>query len=584
VTRARLIGGLDRLGVSPWFAYGSIFAIQAKVLWGIWHYRDLSAGDSSNYFIDATAWVDHRWVDPLFSPLYTSLWGTLLNSVHDTYAATIAHRVIIVLAVTLLVLAVLRRLLSPGIAWLLAVWWAVLPVNYDTINEVHLFSLLPVLIAGLVALRWSGTGMRAAVFGILLGAAVVQRNELVIAAVVWLVVCALYEWRAHRPQPAGRIGPPPRRRLLAAFGVPTLAAFLLLLVTISRSPQDLSIGGWMDRATYKQDFALCQHYAVGYQQRDHADGNIGWQHCEMFMQRDFGSPTPSFFDALTSNPSAMATHFSWNLRLSPYAAQLALFGAISGSKRHDPDYIRVTDGSTAVLLGSLALAAFVSGGLTLLWRSRRHWWATWIRPRAWGWALLGSVSAMGVWVAITTHPRPSYLFPLTFTGLAVIGMCAMAIGKRWPALGRLRAGLPVVALLVVLLVPNHYRRGYSNPLFGPGRPLADMVSRLEPYRSRLTGLDTRLLGRVAFEACNYLNPENPCTGTEVGVTGPGGITPAAWLGQQGINAIYADRLMLGKAKTRRILHGLKSSGWQLVAGSPAVGWELLQLTAGSQAG
>jgi hypothetical protein len=357
-----------------------------------------------------------------------------------------------------------------------------------------------------------------------------------------------------------------------------------LLLSISRFPQDLSIGGWVDRAQYKQDFALCQHYAVGYQQRHHADGNIGWQHCQMFMQRDFGSQTPSFFEALASNPSAMATHFGWNLRLSPYAAQLALFDGISGSKRHNPDYLPVKTGSALVLIGSLALAAFAVVGFRLLWIRSRHWWESWVVERAWGWALLASVSAMSVWIAITTHPRPSYLFPLTLTGLAVIGMCAMAIADRWPVLGGLRASLPVAAILLVLLVPSHYRRGYSNPLFGPGRPLADMVSRLEPYRDRLAGLDTRLLGREAFEACNYLEPDDPCTGIVTGLTGPGNTTPAAWLEQQGINAIYADRSMLTKGKTRQILQGLEGNGWQRIAGSQDAGWQLLQRSAGSQAG
>src|SRR5437763_4263975 len=99
---------LERIAESAWFAYASLLLIQTKILWGIWRYRDLSPGDTSNYFIQAHAWADHRWVDPLFSPLYTSLWGTLLSFVHDIYAATIAQRVIVVLAVTLLVLAVLR--------------------------------------------------------------------------------------------------------------------------------------------------------------------------------------------------------------------------------------------------------------------------------------------------------------------------------------------------------------------------------------------------------------------------------------------------------------------------------------------
>jgi len=53
--RGAVVGRLDRVAGSAWFAYGSILLIQAKVLWGIWEHRDLTAGtDATNYFIQAT--------------------------------------------------------------------------------------------------------------------------------------------------------------------------------------------------------------------------------------------------------------------------------------------------------------------------------------------------------------------------------------------------------------------------------------------------------------------------------------------------------------------------------------------------
>jgi len=569
----RLAVRLDRVAGSAVFAYGSILALQAKVLWGIWHYRDLSAGDTSNYFIYATGWADHRWLDPLFSPLYTVFWGSLIWVIHGTYAVTIAHRVIIVLAATALVLAVLRRLLTPGVAWLIAVWWAVLPVNYDTLNEIHLFSLLPALLAVWVALRYSGPRMRAAVFGILLAAALLQRNEFLVAALAWLVICLSYEWRRRR-RPDEGAGPLPALRAFAPLGVATIAVAVLALLTIWRSPQDLTVGGWWDQASYKQDFALCQHYAVGYQQRHDADENTGWRDCQMFMRRDFGSPTPSFTEALTSNPSAMATHFGWNLRLSPYALQLALFDRTSGSEHHDPDYIPVSTGSGAVLAASLLLAACTAFGLHLLWRRRRAWWQGWLRDRAWGWAVLGALAAMGIWVAITTHPRPAYLFPLTFGLLAVVGIAAMAVIERWPQLSRLRVAIPVVGVLLVLLVPSHYGRGYSTPVLGPGRGAADMVSRLQPYRDQLGGKQNVLLGPYSFEACNYVSPASPCTPTAIGLAGPGGTTPAAWLARNGVDFIYADRAVL--QKRRPLLEALERHGWSRVNPVSGSDWLLLR--------
>jgi hypothetical protein len=572
------VARLDEVARSRLFAYGSVLLIQAKVLWGIWQYRDLSAGDTSNYFVVASAWADHRLLDPLFSPLYTVFWGSLKWIFSDAYAVTIAHRVVIVFAVTALILAVLRRLLSPAIAWGLAVWWAILPLNYDTLNELHLFSLLPILVAALVALRYSGPRMRAAVFGILLGAAVLQRNEILVAAIAWLVVCIGYEWWVRRRARRRDETATPLPRLIGPFAVATAAVVLLTGVTLWRSTYDLSASEWVDRAQFKQDLALCQHYAVGYQQRHHADPTPGWLDCESFMRRDFGSSMPSFFEALGSNPSAMGGHFRWNATLFPYAMELALFDRTSGSDFHNPDYVTVRTGSWIVLVGFLLALGFVALGLRLLWLRRSWWWEEWVRTRRWGWALLGCSAFLGVWVALTTHPRPAYLFPLDFAVFAGIGMCAMAVAARWPGLGRLRAAIPVAALLLVLLIPSHYQRGYANPLSGPGRGAADMVSRLEPYREDLRGEGTILLGPHGFEACNYLVPEDPCEGAHVAVLDPAGGNTSAWLDRNHVDLIYEDETTLVDPTTRLALGRLQRDGWRRVAPSDpgSAGWLLLE--------
>jgi len=153
----------------------------------------------------------------------------------------------------------------------------------------------------------------------------------------------------------------------------------------------------------------------------------------------------------------------------------------------------------------------------------------------------------------------------------------MAIASRWPALGRARFALPVAALLFVLFVPSHYVSGYSTPLFGKGRPVADMVSRLQPYRDLLSGPDTRLLARHPLEGCNYLSPANPCTGAQIGLTGPGGVTPATWLDRHGIDYVYADEEMLAKGSTAKALDELQRQGWQRIAPADpgSAGWLLL---------
>ena len=117
-----LIRRLGQIGTSPGFAYSSVFLIQLRVVWGIWNYRDFPSGDSTGQFVFATQWADHRTVVPIFSPLYNVFWGSQQWFIHNAYSVVTVNRLLIVFAATMLTLAVLRRLVSPAIAWVLAVW------------------------------------------------------------------------------------------------------------------------------------------------------------------------------------------------------------------------------------------------------------------------------------------------------------------------------------------------------------------------------------------------------------------------------------------------------------------------------
>ena len=572
---ATLIAALERVAGSAAFAYPSLLALQAKALWGIWEYRDLSAGDSSSHFTRALQWQHDLQVDPLFSPLYTALWGSLRWLVSDVYASTTVHRVLIVLAVSLLVLALFRKLLSPVVAWLLAVWWALLPVVYDTSTELHVFALVPVLVAALVALSWSGPGMRATVFGILLAGAVLVRNELAVAAVAWALICIAYEFRARRRADGSSLTRPlpvAVAPFLVAIGATVIVAGLAVL----RTPDSPSLGTLADRAGYKQDFAFCQHYAVGYEQRHPGPVSRGWSQCELFMQRDFGSETPSFTEALHANTGAIADHLGWNLELAPYGLELALFDRTSGPADRSPDYVPVTTGTGWVLFASLLVLALALYGLALLWRERRRWWKLWVRVRAWGWAVLGAGAAMGVWVALTTHPRPAYLYALTVALLAVLGLCAMAIADRWPSLARARPAIPLVALALLIGVPSHYDTEYATPQLGPGRHLAEMVSRLQPYRAELDGAGTVLLAEHAFDGCRYVGELDPCTAAAEPLStvppGPGG---AALLDRRQVDFVYADERALEDPGQSALLAELSARGWRRLAPAQGEDWLLL---------
>src|SRR5271154_5296328 len=142
-----LLASLEKCSKNPTFSYVTIFLLQLKVVWGYWNVRDGPVGDTSYYFARAYDWYKYG-VDVLtHSPLYNAYYGWFLHLTENAVFATYAHRIVIVFILAGLVLAVMRRIFSSGIAWLLTAWWVVLPINFDAMYEVHLFALIPMLVA-----------------------------------------------------------------------------------------------------------------------------------------------------------------------------------------------------------------------------------------------------------------------------------------------------------------------------------------------------------------------------------------------------------------------------------------------------
>jgi hypothetical protein len=224
---------LSRFLSRPWLAYTTLVLLELRVVWGAWNVKDVTQGDTCSYFITAVRWFNDFKVDIAWSPLYTAFFGSFLFLTPDPAQVVLWHRLVIVFAASILVLAVMRRLLPPALAWLVAAWWAVLPINFDTFYEVHLFSVLPVLLALLLLSRRSRWG-RGAALAVLAASTVLVRNEMGVAAGLLGLALLVREWRAARRSelPLRRHAP----RLLAAYGVPLgVAAGLCLLPTTGPS-------------------------------------------------------------------------------------------------------------------------------------------------------------------------------------------------------------------------------------------------------------------------------------------------------------------------------------------------------------
>ncbi len=570
----------DELLRRPWFAYASLALLQLVAVWGMWNLRDLTAGDTAWYFVDARRWHD-RFADNIaWSPLYTTFYGSLLFVVSDVFAATILHRLIIIFTATTLVLAVTRRLLPAPVAWLVSAWWAVLPINFNTLYEVHLFGVIPVLACWwLLAVR-DGPWIRGAALGVLAAGAVFVRNELSVAVLLLAAVCLRKEWVALRA--AGTVSRARRAATaVTAYALP-LAAVVLLTgffyrQSISRfnpSPDRVDL---REVLRIKHELNMAQVYAFGYQQRHPEWQHNPWTEHRELMTRQFGKAELPLSAMARANPLAVLEHVVWNFSLVPNGLQVLLFNATSG--RVNPDYPVVALRSERALLCTIAAGLVWGAGTVLLFRNRFAVLKERIRGRETVWLAMLCVAAVAVPVIATQRPRPSYLFPLGILIMTFTGLCLTAIASRVPALRRGAGLVPLVVFVGYLTAPMH-------PYLSGRRPLLETIRRLEPYQTLIGRPDTRFLkGEFAFETMSFLGGEKG-TSSDYGLLSerPAGVPLDAFLEQRGFNLVYLDEKHLRQLEADQFDSAKAASmptwsNWKLLGcgNMPCDRWRLYEL-------
>jgi hypothetical protein len=583
-TLRRLWSRADGLLRRPAFAYLTIALLQLTAVWGMWERRDTTRGDTVMYFDRAYAWFDHRGDTILWSPLYTAFYGSMLYVSRDPSTATLLHRLVIVFTATILVLAVLRRVLPAAVAWLVAAWWAVLPIQFDTLYEVHLFAVIPVLVSWwLVAVRDSSWN-RGAALAVLVASAVLVRNEMGLAAILFAGVCAWREWPRLRADAApGRAARVANAATAYALPLAVAAATVLYFYQHSDSKFASADTPYNLRALLreKHEVNMSQVYAFGYLQRHPEWGHNHWVDHRQLMTETFGKESLPLSEMIRANPRAVLEHFAWNFRLLPHGLQVLLFNATSG--RSNPDYVDVNKGSDAALVASYALLAVWGVGLALLLRDRRAELRYYLRGRETVWLAMLCVAAVALPVIATQRPRPSYLFALGIVLMAGTGVCLTAIAGRFAALRRCAGLVAPVALACYLFSPLHPTFAAVNP----HTPLTDAIHRLRPYEPLMARPETRFLGgQYAFELLTYLgrHPQVHSFGYELLAKRDAGESLDAFLERQGINLFYVDDDLLGKLEVdktgyAKVLLTPGQSHWKLIGSGdvPRDRWRLYRL-------
>ncbi|MFZ2630059.1 MAG: hypothetical protein WAZ60_01445 [Desulfosalsimonadaceae bacterium] len=559
---------------NSWFSYLTIMLLQLKVIWGMWIYRDLPFGDSSQYFKTAYWWFENFKVLFPWSPLYTSFWGTLLFLSDDAYVVSILHRIIIVFLLTILVLAVMRRLLPSGIAWLMGAWWAVLPINFNAMYEVHLFSVIPVLAACLIVLVKKGIWARSCALAIVVANTFLLRNEYIVVAIIFGVICFVWELGQAKAL-KGKLRTIPRfRHYLLGYGAPLLLVGALIFFFYSRSVVQYPELSWYVKAKHVMNMG--QVYAFGYQQRHPEwEKNAMTEYPELIKEH-FGAPDLTLSEMLWKNPKAVLDNMLWNLYLTPFGIQLLLFNTTSSTIT--PDYCPVSYNRSTSLILSVFTSLILISGFILFYKDRQFWWRQWVKDRILGWLMMFSWVPLAIIIIITQRPRPSYIFPLGIFLMATVGMAVYIIIHRWPFIEKqLVKWMPLVILVMMIAVPRYYP-GHSN-----GRPLLDIYRRLTPFKAEICNPDARpVVSDYSREMQNYFCHIPDYTRIKTYSVFDGQLPEIPLyrvLENNGINLIYIDKALwaslMASQPQKIMIESPESVGWKVLARDNNEQWMLL---------
>jgi hypothetical protein len=541
----------------PLVAYAAIAALQMKVVWFDWVFRDLPTGDPATYFAAARFWVERQVLSFQWSPLYVALYGTLFSIIGDVYATFILQRLLIVVATSLIVLGAMRQILPPSIAWLIAAWWTLLESAFNVVVEVHLFVLLPVLFAVVATTKLRGAYGRATALALLVGAAILIRNELAITAILFGGLCAVCEGRRLFARHDGSRSR--KRHLLVTYTVPLLITATLILFLYSHAavklPELLTV------TQGRHIYSVCQIYAVGYQQRYTDWRGDRWLECQDLMQRQFGQPTPSLLQALTSNPRAMVRHFLWNLEILPSALQVSLFNAMSG--RVTPDFVEVPRNTTVVPVLSITLLLVIVVGVWLFVSRFGEWARRSIDAHLWSWIVLLTTAIGTLVVGVVQRPKPSYVYPITIFIMALVGLSVALFGSRLPRWRGQQALVPLLMFGVLVLAPRYY----DDPLHVHPRVVLLQYESLKPYAELMREQSTVFLtGERADEIAIFLGADRGKTRSYAILDAYDGVERLdAFLTDSGVTLFYVDKTLNERLQTiasaRPLLSDPSSVGW-----------------------
>ena len=479
---------------SPRFHWAIVALFILKSNWNIWENYEWPMGDEAEHYSKGyRAFLDLSSLSMAWSPLNSMYFGAFAFLTGNPFLATFFHRMVIVVAVTLVYFGILRRLVPGIVAMALTFWWASIPANIAPLYTVHLFAHLANLlaIAGfLVSKTERGRGIS---FGLVAVSALFFRNEGVACYLFLLVTLSLYEWFRHRSGEG--IG---FRRFNSAYLTPSLLVLGLWLALAAQT--DAGIQGSFAEIKRKSAFNFSQNYGFTYfLQHPETEGNV-WYVYKEICKADFGKEIVSVSEAIRANPAAFMNHVKTNLKGVPSSLEIAFFN--SRHTEQNPDVVATPVKPFAALAGLLTLCLVWVVGGWCVYREKSYFIRETFRRHFFAWLCFFGFFLQAIPVASIILSRTSFYL----TGIAFLylftGLCVWALWRRlrWSPPGIVSS---VVGLLLLQAIPSLWANR-TRPYDAPRALLAA----INPFSEEMKSEGMVLVASIyqSNEMHNFLDP------------------------------------------------------------------------------
>lgn len=552
---------LDTLS-KPWFSYATIILLQLKVVWGMWQYQDLTPGDTSFYFKYAINWHSNFSINFVHHPLYIAFMGWFFTIGMNAYLIIILHRLVIIFAVSILVLAVMRILLPNGIAWIISAWWTILLINIQVLYEVHLFVVIFGGLALLVSSRGRNSVYRGATVSILLITSILVRNEYIIAFGIVSIICII--WEIYQIRQMQKF---PIRRVLWSYIAPLIVAFVLIGFFLSTSvvkPPEL----W-EKYEEKSALSFSQAIAHNYKLRNPTWVSNSWVNYSEVTMDKFGIPDVTFYQALKINPGEVFDYLFWNLRY-PF---IGLRSSLLNYSEDFQQYIFPESGIVSGLVLPFFLVSTVIAGISLLSQSHHRRQLHSLCETWFVWGVLLSNALVNMLVIIFNPNNPwqlgDYLHFLVLFTLALIGLSVWVLLSYLPRKLKIWKLLPILQIGILFIIPGYY---IKQSAIDQQHWLLPLYQRLMPFEIILNDPSTVFLTNSYYshDICNYIGLGH-CTALDGSFLAdqPADTLLDEYLNAYNVNLFYIDETLLDKLqndhRAQTLLYYPEAVGWKIIA-------------------